>query len=257
MQQFQFTPIETWFMKDIKIIAPIVILVLVAQSLKGQPNNLCDCAESVNYQPNLSGELFVTSLPVDESTYFSKKWLIGNIFLSNGEVAGNKTIRYNGLLDELFWLEPKSKSIIKLDKGSITRFHFRNFEGDTSVYFKKIKVKRDIISDSSEIFGQEIYNGKLSLFVLHTFFIQRREIFYKKGIPYQKTFYEEESIYYFRFLDNKTVGFKSLGRKSLYAMFPDDKDQIKKFCRKSKLGKFKKNSELISLTQFLGTLVKQ
>jgi hypothetical protein len=244
-------------MKVIPLFAPVILMVLTVQVLHAQVSNTSAIGESVNYDPRLSGELFTSSMSVDESTYFSKVWLIGDIFLSNGEIVRNKLIRYNGLLDELFWLDHKSNNIIKLDKSSIMRFHFINFQGDTSVYFRKIKVKPDVIADSSEVFGQEIYNGRLSLFILHTFFITRREHFYKEGVPYQKSIYEEEPVYYFRFTNNKSVGIKNLNRKNLYTVFPVYKNQIKKFYRQNKQGEFRNNSELIRLTRFLCTLVNQ
>jgi hypothetical protein len=81
------------------------------------------------------------------------------------------------LLDERFLLETELNKIIKLDKEGILQFHFLNFHGDTSVYFRKIIAKRYAFVDSSEIFGQEIYNGKLSLFVLHNFIIEQKELY--------------------------------------------------------------------------------
>ena len=38
----------------------------------------------LNYEPRLSGELFTLRDKVNETTYFSKDWLPGNVYLSNG-----------------------------------------------------------------------------------------------------------------------------------------------------------------------------
>jgi len=192
---------------------------------------------------------------IDETTYFSEEWLPGSIFLTNGEIVNNKLIRYNGLLDNLFWLEPKSKRVIMLDKGSVQWFHFLDFQDDSTIYFRKIKIKRDIISDTCEIFAQEVFAGEMSLFVAHNFIVQRKELLHKDGIPYQKAIYEEEPVYYFRYADNKTVGLRFLTRKNLYAIFPESKAQLKQFLRENRQGKIWNHSELIKLAQFLNTLI--
>jgi len=242
----------------IKIVLAVAILHMITfQIMSGQKNTTGEDCDLTNSEPYLTGELFAQALPVDATTWLNSEWLSGDIYLSNGEVVRNKLIKYNGLLDELFWQEPKSKNIIKLDKEAILQFHFLNFKGDTSVYFRKIKVKRNIIADSSEIFGEVIYDGRLSLFVLQTFFIERRELIYMNGIPYQKDVYAEEPVYYFRLPDKKTFGTKSLSRKNLYALSANNKDKIKKFQKKNKTGGYINNSYLIRLTQFLSTIVDQ
>lgn len=193
----------------------------------------------------------------DNITYFNKDWLSGDIFLSNGEIVRNKLIKYNGLIDEFLWKEPKSESIIKLDKEAVQRFHFLNVQGDTSVYFRKIKVKRDIFTDSSEIYGQEIYHGKISLFILHTFYVERREIVSTNTGYFQKEIYAEEPIYFLRFMNNKVVGFKNLNRKNLYAFIPDKKDQVKGFFKQTKQPKIETYPDIIMLMKFLNSIADQ
>lgn len=242
-------------MKAKIVLAFAALQMITFQILFSQRNTSSDNCDLTNSEPYLTGELFAPALPVDATTYFNSEWLSGDIYLSNGEVVRNKLIKYNGLLDELFWQEPKSKNIIKLDKEAILQFHFLNFKGDTSVYFRKIKVKRYVIADSSEVFGEVIYDGSLSLFVLHTFFIERRELINMNGIPYQKDIYAEEPIYYFRFTNNKTFVTKSLNRNSLYAFFPGNKDKIKKFLKANNFSKFINKSYLIRLTQLLESIL--
>ena len=120
-----------------------------------------------------------------------------------------------------------------------------------------VKVKRDIFSDSSEIFVQEIYNGKLSLFVLHNFYFDRREIVQMNRKYFLKDIYKEEPVYYIRLLDNRTIGFKNFSRESMYALLPVKKEQIKKYFRENNLGKIDTYPEIISLIQFLNSITDQ
>jgi hypothetical protein len=148
----------------------IQLIVIVAGTFPG----ICQTAhnridlDKINPDRPLAGELYSPSSAPDIVTYFNRNWSMGDIWLTDGTMVRNKKIRYNGLLDELFWQEPVSNQTIKLDKGAVLRFHFQDLMGDTSVYFSKLKVKQNILADSLEIFGEEIYRGDLSLYILNT-----------------------------------------------------------------------------------------
>lgn len=234
-----------------------IVLAFTFRDLYGQKDCCCGTGDKTDSEPYLSGELSTPVSSADPATYFNQEWLPGDIYLTNGEVARNRLLKYSGLVDELFWKVPGSNSIIKLDKELIERFHFLNFNGDTSVSFQRIKIKRNIITDSSEVLGQVIYEGSLSLFVLHAFLFEGSEVVYIDGIPCQKNIYAEKLVYIFSYDNNKTFVTRSLSRKSLYSFSPDNKDKIKEFLKSNDMGKSVNNSYLIRLTQFLGTLVKQ
>jgi hypothetical protein len=235
-----------------------IILLLITSRTVFCQNDLSNAGKAeINAEPNLSGELFAPALSPDITTYFNREWLPGDIFLADGRVVRNKKIKYNGLLDELFWLEPESNKTIQLDKGAILQFHFLNFQGDTSVYFRRLKVKRDILNDSIEIFGQELYRGDLSLYILHNFYFARRETVPMGKKYILKDIYLEEPVYYIRLLNKKAVGFKSFSRKNIYAFLPGKKEQIKKYFKEHRQGNINTNPEIIKLVQFLGTIIEQ
>jgi len=239
------------------LVTNAILLIITFQTLSGQAKSSCDCESKINSGPFLSGELFIPAVPLDVKTYFNRDWLLSDVYIANGEIVRNKYIKYNRLLDELFWLEPSSNKIIKLDKEGILKFHILNVQGDTSVYFRKLKVKRDIFTDSSEIYGQEIYHGKLSLFILHTFYIEEREIIsMNKGI-FQKDIYAEAPIYFLKLMNIKAVGFKNLNRKNMYAFVPDKKEQIKRFFKQIKQSKIETYPDIILLMKFLNSIVEK
>jgi hypothetical protein len=102
-----------------------------------------------------------------------------------------------------------------------------------------------------------VYEGSLSLFVLHTYKIEGTELIRQNGILFEKNDYAEEPIYVFWFTNNKTFIVKNLYRKSFYAFAPDKKVQIKKFFMENRKSKFMNNSELIRLAQFLSSIIYQ
>jgi len=203
----------------------------------------------------LPGELFRPLVAIDNSTWFNKDWLTADIEMSNGEIARNKEVKYSGMLDELIWNEPQSNTAVKLDKAGISRFHFLNYKGDTSIYFSRLKVKRDLITDSVYIFGEEIYRGELSLYVLHTYFIERREVSAINGVYAENDIYAEVPVYYFKLQNNKITGMKKLTKKNLSVFAPEKKDEINTFFRKNNPGKDFDKNELISLAQFLNSVL--
>jgi len=243
-------------MKPKRILIYTIVLIATFQSLQGQKSISKGNADPTASEVCLTGELFTPDFVVDGSTYFNSEWLPGDIYLSSGEVVRNKLIKYNGLLDELFWQEPKSKNTIKLDKEAILRFHFQNFNGDTAVYFKKIKVRRNNISDSSEVFGEVVNEGSLSLYILHDYKTAATELIRQNGKLLERTNYVEEPVYVFILTNNKTFVFKRLNRKKLYSISPANSEKIKEFLKTNRAGGFKDISYLRRLTQFLGTLTQ-
>src|ERR1035437_1710707 len=191
-------------MKPRRILVYTIVLIVTFQSLQGQKSYHKDKVDLTASEVCLTGELFTPDFIVDGTTYFNSEWLPGDIYLSSGEVVRNKLIKYNGLLDELFWQEPRSKNVVKLDKEAILQFHFLNLNSDSTVYFRKLKVKKYILADSAEVFGEVVYDGSLSLFILHTYKFEGTELIRIGGSLFEKKVYNEEPIYIFRSANNKT-----------------------------------------------------
>ena len=241
-------------MKDNLLLVLLILTVINPLPLHGQKNCCCGFPDDNISQPYLSGEFFLPDQQLDTLTYFSNAWLAGDIKLTDGAFVRNKLLKYNGLLDELFWLEDESKRTIKLDKEAIQQFLFRDHQHHTSAYFEKITVRPDIISDSVDIFGEVVCRDKVSLYQFHAYMVEGREQYYREGVAYQKVIYAPQPVYYFRFMNNKTVGLKELNRKSLYALMPGTKKEINQFFRENEPGKYKDRVWLILLTRFLSTL---
>ena len=203
----------------------------------------------------LSGELFVPSSQPDPGTFFNQNWLPGDIWLDDGRIIQNEMVKYNGLLDEILWLEPATSKIILLDKKAIYRFHFHNYQGDTSLYFQKLKVKQNIFNDSVEIFTEEVFIGDLSFFILHSFYLSGNEKIEVNNRYYRKEIYREREVYYLRTSDNKILEFRRFNRRGLYAVFPDNKEYIKGYFKTNVSGAIKTRQEILRLAEFLNSII--
>jgi len=254
-QSLMSYPNQGEIMKARIFIIQTFLLVLTTGTLYSQTSACCECKDKTKAEPALTGEF--VEMPKDTLTWFRKEWQLGDIMLSDGQIVHNVQLKYNGLVDELFWFEPDSRKSVKLDKEAILRFHFLNIKGDTAINFRKIKVKRDILKDSSDVFGQEIYLGNLSLFILHTFYIKQSEVVITSKGFVQNDAYAEEPVYILQFRNDRTVRLKSLNRKNLYTMMPDKKDEIKQFFKQIRQVKIVSYAEIRALMHFLNTLVYQ
>jgi hypothetical protein len=244
-------------MKTRYILLYIILLLTTSQTTFCQSNCICLSVGKTTTEPYLSGELFTSEVPLDTVTFFNNEWLPGDIYLVSGGILKNKKIRYNGLVDELFCLNSLSNCILKLDKEAIIQFHFHNLQGDTSVYFKKIKVKRSFSPDTTEIFVQIMFQGNLSLYVLHNFHLNDKKEVQINNKLIQKDIYKEVPFYYLKFLNGEMVGFKRFNRKTVYSFAPGKKDQIRKFLKEGITGRINTNQEIIRLAEYLSSIIDQ
>jgi hypothetical protein len=242
-------------MKVLKVVIQAIFLIFTVQDLASQNPGVISDIYSGDCIQCLTGELFTPAIKPDPATYFNPEWLAADLYLSNGEIVRNKLIKYNGLLDELLWKEPKSGNIIKLDKEPIMKFHFLNLKGDTTIYFRKINIKRNALSDSGEVFGELIYDKGNSLCILHTFNIKGTEIVRSNGTIFERTIYEKIPIYVFMFPKGKTFITRNLNRRSFSTICPENKDRINDFLKVNISRKPIEYSYLRKLTEFLGTIV--
>ena len=238
-------------MKTKILIVALIILVSGTVFCQTSGNNTL---KNIDYESLLSGELFDLSLTPDLSTFFNTEWIAGDILMTNGRMARNHKIRYNGLLDELFWLEPVSNQTIKLDKESILQFHFLNFQGDSTIRFRKIRVRHDIFSDSVDIFVQEIYQGKVSLTISHSFYFAGKATVRTDRGTFLKDVYKGETVYFLLLPDNRLVGLKRFSRKNLLTTLYDKEDLIRQYFRESSSGKISNVREIQDFVQFLNSV---
>jgi hypothetical protein len=244
-------------MKKRYILLYIILLLTTTTTIFCQSNCICLSEGKTETEPYLSGELFTSEVPLDTVTFFNNEWLSGDIYLGRGEILKNIKIRYNGLVDELFCLNPLTNRILKLDKEAIIQFRFHNLKGDTSVYFKKLKVKRSFSSDTTEIYVQVLFNRNVSLYVLHNFYLDdiKEDLINNKLI--QKNIYKEAPFYYLKLSNGKMVGFKRFNRKTIYSFAPERKDQLRKFLKEGITGRINTYQEIIRFAEYLSSFTDQ
>lgn len=212
---------------------------------------LCDSAYSRFFEPKLSGEVYYPMPGILGKESFIESYLPGSIELEDGSIVSGKSLKYNGRIDGLLLLPPLSSNEILLDKYFIKGFCFTN---EKEYCFKKIMVKKEGYSDSTEIFAQVLTVSNLSLYCYRRYVHKEDELFYIDNKMVSRPKYEESPVYYFVLPNNKSIGFKSFRKRHLYRIFPDNKELMKKLFRENHQHRFRQEEDLIKITTILSSM---
>lgn len=233
----------------------IVCLLLFTLKILAQDTLSCNCIKQLdeNYTPKLQGQVYRGLAGMVGSDFFTPEYLKGDIYLENGEISYDQQLRYNGRIDGLVLTPPNSSKEILLEKYFIKAFCLKKFKGNADIKFEKIKIHNELRNDSSSIFGQVLYQNKLSLYAYRRFDLQDVSDI-AEGKQVVRKLYTPSFTYYFRLPDNTTIGFKSLKKRNLYKVFPANKDLMRKIFREKHLRRFLNEEDLIQLTEGLNSL---
>ena len=161
---------------------------------------------------------------------FIDDWRVGEVVYANGVVFENKTLRYNGVIDELVWMRLNDYQTGIVYKEKIDRFILYKSSTQNSRTF--IKTNLPIWLTGS---GGDVYLELLSTEGQYTFYCFRKM---KKNATEGETY--EKFMYFVSVLgDYKKI---RLGKKQLLSLIDkNDQQQIKKLFRQSKLNLHKEN----------------
>jgi hypothetical protein len=88
---------------------------------------------------HLAGEVYIPILEYAGNQHYIEEWLLGKVVLVNGEIITNQKLKYNGLVDEVIWLEPFTNQQIKLDKNLISNFSITSSSTSIDETFEFVK----------------------------------------------------------------------------------------------------------------------
>jgi hypothetical protein len=234
-------------MKSKTGIAALLCIILNAGSLQ---DGLCQKnPDRLNTKADLTGELFLTD-KLGIETWFNNEWAQGEIFLVDGTASTDSKIRYNSLLDELFWLEPVSGKTVKLDKQAIDEFRIINPSENKISIFKRLHTDNFFSADSSDVFAEVLYTGGITLYLRHYFYFQGTKVTGPNNNRRLKDVYLESPVYYIK-LKNSDLTEIHFSRKNLCNLFPDKTEPIRKYWRNHNV---RSPDEITGLVEFIDTL---
>ena len=203
------------------------------------------------YSPRLTGETFIDLKKYTGNQYIQEDWVEADMLLSTGETAYKSKIKYNGLLDEVIWINPYSLRKIKVDKQQISEFWFKNSQGE-SIHFKKIRVDNPTTNEKTDIFAEVAVEGKVSLYIQRKITKIGQENRFNEDKLYTFDVIGPKPAYYIKLPSNRYVAMTIIRRNSFLKLFPAERKSIIKLLNKNHLN-FKTESSFAKIIELINT----
>jgi hypothetical protein len=194
-------------------------------SLSGKSNRL---------QGKLTGEVFYLSMNSNSSHFLQQDWVEGTITLKDGDVFEGVRMRYKAVDDELVAYNGNIQTLFIVDKNTVKQFTYKVPSGSGTFTERKFVNLDSLDTYLDRTYFEELYQGSAKLFA----FYQIEEI---KVSPYtdntgkmRDSEFRLKTIYYL--LSNK-LGLTriQLKNRTLFTLYPENKKEIRKLLRKSKI----------------------
>jgi hypothetical protein len=186
------------------------------------------------FLPKLTGDFFYESKLYLGEQYYNKDWMTGDILLSTGAMVYDKSLKYNGLFDELIWLNETNFGKFKIDKPFVREFWLKNNPYST-VHFKQINLNEPGNINRQDIFAELRVEGNLSLFIQRKISINRTEFRYVNNVLCQYDVITATPLYYIKLPSNQYLMLTKLRRRAFLKLFPEKKKRIAKIIRTNDL----------------------
>lgn len=179
----------------------------------------------------LSGEAFVFNLYASGSQYLFEEWTAGEVRLSTGAVVKAESLRYNGYLDELIWLNPLGSVPVMVDKSLVSSFVIHSPSNREPLVFEKISHRSWYATEPSDIFAQVLYRGEMSLMAFRN--IRRtgeNTLFTESGITVRENISPSHE-YFLLSPEGQVHQLRKFNRRTFRRLFPDHRAEIRRALR--------------------------
>jgi hypothetical protein len=174
--------------------------------------------------------------PIGNQHYPSEDWIRGNVMLINDIVVKNKLLRYNGYLDDLFWLSEGDYQQVQLDKKLIREFELYLPGSKSPAKFRRIQVRAPLYIGKNEIFGELLHEGEqLSLYAHRRVIGTTRGDYVVGNKLYGGMLVKPSHLYLFVLRDGSTRIIRRLRRRSVLDLFPENRNEIRSIIRENKI----------------------
>ncbi len=207
------------------------------------------------FKARLSGEVYTPPVIHSGSQWFIGEWATGSVTLITGEKVSDVMLRYNGYLDELFWLTPVTFEQVRLDKKLIRQFEMEDPGSGEKLIFKNLEVNNMLAPGSIEVFAQLLHRSDISLYVHRKI----RETGATTSVMVGGTLVARRVLGpdYQYYLQNRSElpGAIQPTRRSLMRTFPEHRRQIRQALRQQNI-RIRNEAQLIYAIEIINDLVR-
>jgi len=203
------------------------------------------------FTAKLTGEFFYESRQYIGMQYFNDNWAQGDILLSTGEMVSNVSLKYNGLFDEVIWMNTSNFGKFKVDKSFIREFWLK-YETGTPRHFKRINVSEPDKGLQPDIFVEVAVEGKISLYIQRRIVVSGTQMIYRNDAFRDFETLEASPVYYIKLPSNQYLKMNRIRRRAFLKFFPEKKKAITKILNANNLD-IHVESDFVKLIQLMGT----
>ena len=140
------------------------IVLFLASKMYAQTDCKCDSFQYEKYfDEKLVGKAFVNPNLKNKIQFFNN-WTKGDVIFTNGVVAQNKLLRYNGYVNELVWLRKQDYQVSVINRQLINGFVLYNPDGSEMARFIKQNMNEWYALDSVVMYLQVLTDGPVSFY---------------------------------------------------------------------------------------------
>jgi hypothetical protein len=163
--------------------------------------------------------------------YFTDKWCVGNILLTNGESIDSLYMRYSSFKDELIYFNSEINIQIKIDKTIISAFSFADENGQ----IRRFRKQQFDNSSKSERYFEVLSEGNPALLCYRKVNLNEVSAYRDTKGALKNMAYQQEYLYYFYSPQKGYISVKP-NKKGLLACFDKESQKpVKKLLRKNRI----------------------
>ena len=202
------------------------------------------------FAPKLTGETFTEFKRFKGNQFITDDWMESDILLTTGQLVHKKNIKYNGLLDQVVWLNPINSGEYMLDKLSVNEFWYKNEMGEP-IHFRRISMVDSKTGRRSEVFAEAVVEGKVSIYIQRRIMkVTAENINDEDNKTYSIVVLGPKPIYYIKLPSGTYFVTDKITRHSFLKLFPDQRKAISKLLSKNHLN-FRSESAVIKTIELL------
>jgi len=201
------------------------------------------------FAPKLTGESYNEFKRFKGNPFIMDDWMESEILLATGQIVHKKDIKYNGLLDQVVWLNPVNSNQVILDKLSLNEFWYVNMKRE-HVHFRRIDIVESATGHHSQVFAEAAVEGKISIYIQRRIMKVEAENIIEDDKTYSIDVLEPKPLYYIKLLSGTYFVAGRITRNSFLKLFPDQRKAISKLLSKNHLN-FRSESAVIKTIELL------
>lgn len=201
------------------------------------------------FAPKLTGETYIEFKRFKGDPFITDDWMESDILLVSGQMVHKKNIKYDGLQDQVVWLNPVNTNKYTLDKLAISEFWYTNTMGEP-VHFRRLSVADTKTGRISEVFAEAIIEGKISFYIQHRIMKVEAENIIEDNKTFTIDVLGKKPLYYIKLPSGSYFVTGSITKNSFLKLFPDQRKAISKLLNKNHLN-FHTESEVKKVIELL------